>query len=122
MKEKESVIKLKNGVELKRGEAERILEAVSKLNPDFTIPKKRLIVDSFLFFIAGPFLVAYYIVKGEGAMLFYTGIFVAISGLHGLQKYFELSKEIRYLKANMGEDMLRACIDELREHFNEKKK
>ncbi|RMF89977.1 MAG: hypothetical protein D6733_05040 [Methanobacteriota archaeon] len=106
-------IRLKNGLEIKRGEAERILETVGKLNPDFTIRKKKLMIDGMLFFF-GPLFVAYYLVTGEGAILLYVGLFSAITGLHGLQRYLELHKELRELRSRVGEDELREIVDELR--------
>jgi len=114
MRKDEEIIKLKNGLEISRGEAERILETIGKLNPDFTLQKKRLAVDTLLF-LAGPFLAAYYIVKRESIILLYVGIFSAISGLHGLQRYLEFSREIRELKSKVGEDKLKILVDEIRE-------
>ena len=107
------VITLKNGLEIKRGEAERILEAVGKLNPDFTIRRKKLMIDAMLLFF-GPLFAAYYIVTREGAILLYVGLFSAISGLHGLQRYLDLSKELRELKSRVGEDELREIVGELK--------
>lgn len=110
----EDTITLKSGLKLKRGEAERILETVGKLNQDFTLPKKKLLIDLMLFFF-GSLFVAYYFVTKEGAILLYVGLFSAISGLHGLQRYFELSKELKMLKAKFDMEELKSFVDEIRD-------
>ncbi|MFQ5887869.1 MAG: hypothetical protein ACE5HY_04150 [Candidatus Hydrothermarchaeales archaeon] len=98
-------IKLISGLTLDRSEATRFLMMVDKLNPNFTIPKKRMAPSLFLFFLS-PLFVAYYIVTRESVVLLFVGLFSAISGLHGLQKVFELSRDLRELKSRVGEDKL----------------
>ena len=71
-------------------------------------------MTDFMLFLFGPLFAAYYIVTGKGAILLYVGLFSAISGLHGLQRYLDLSKELRELKSRLGEEELKDILYEIK--------